>query len=675
MPQNTSSGIGITPRRRKIAKACDFCREHRVRCEATTPCPPCIANNITCHRSRPERTSRKSCLSQNYDDANIEVIDGVLGDTVSNTDTQTVDASEPIPSPEANLAWTSHKTDSIMGFIARITVFCSHMSQTFSTSTPSASDPPLESISLFSASILNDANGEFDLSPIQIKHLMRIFWSRLRPQMPIVQLKDLENSSEHIHGPYSPLQDAVIAYTLNHIYHSGLNTRIVNLNWPQFQTRKAAIGMPYFQRCLSTVTKLATFAGPSVSVMQCYCYMTLYLLDLGHHQAAYNIVGLGLRIAESLNYMDARTGGYRDCQLFRRVWWTLIHLDFRCSRHLGKPVSIRINDLMCVRPTREPQDIHYTNGLLYHTESLRLTAAALVMDESMDRRTSSSEIVGVGNIESRAKNLSDLSYHLQKWRDELPQEDCFANLHFDVPDVPPNPTELSKDGYEGLEQSSMATLLRTLLSLQYHNVKIGLHRVFIQFPSYPLVPKSTPKADAHAVTALNHALTMIRIAHNTMTVHDFFHGFPELYQYQWNAVITIIGFMLACPWCHRCLLAREYIHLALEIFDSADKENATATRAAALTRHLCTKVDTLTQVLNVNQQPTPTSLPSLPNPEIQSPCDTVGPSIQNEADSLLDSGADLFWHWADLVNLDAWSSYCNEVNEAFMDPTEVFVSG
>ncbi|KAJ5706651.1 hypothetical protein N7488_006452 [Penicillium malachiteum] len=672
MPQNTSSGLGIAPRRRKIAKACDFCREHRVRCEATTPCPPCVANNITCHRSRPERTSKKRRSSQNGDDANDETTgtDAVLGDTVSNTDTQTVDASEPIPSPEANLAWTSHKTDSTMGFIARITVFCSHVSQTFSAAIPSAGDPPLGHISLFSGSILNDTHhGDFDLSPIQIKHLMRIFWSRLRPQMPIVGLKDLDTSSEDA----SPLQDALIAYTLNYIYHSGLNTRIVNFNWSQFQQRKAAIGMPYFQRCLSTVTKLATFAGPSVSVMQCYCYMTLYLLDLGHHQAAYNIVGLGRRIAESLNYMDARTGGYRNCQLFRRVWWTLIHLDFRCSRHLGKPLSIRINDLMCVRPTREPEDIHYANGLLYHTESLRLTAATLVVEESMDRRTSSSQLTGVRNIESRAQSLSDLLVHLQKWREELPQDGSFANLHFDVPDVPLSPKELSNHGFEDLEQSPMMTLLRTLLSLQYHNVKIGLYRVFIQFPSYPLVPKSTPKADTHAVAALHHAFTMIGIAHNTMAVHDFFHGFSELYQYLWNAVITIIGFMLACPWCYRCLIAREYIHLALEIFDSADKDNVTATRAAALTRHLCTKVDTLTRALGANQQLTPTSLPPLPNVETQSPCDT-GSAIHNEADSLLDPSADLFWHWADLIDLDAWSSYCNEVNEAFMDPTDVFIS-
>ncbi|KAL4867276.1 hypothetical protein BDV12DRAFT_171623 [Aspergillus spectabilis] len=490
---------------------------------------------------------------------------------------------------------------------------------------------------------------------------MRIFWSRLRPLMPIVEWRDLDPSSEH-----KPLQDAITAFSLHYIYYSGLHTRLIGLNWPQFQHRKSTVGMPYFQRCLSAVTRLGTLAGPSLSVIQCYCYLTLYLLDVGHHQAAYNMVGLALRIAQSLNYMDARHRGQQACQLFRRLWWTLIHLDFRCSRHVGKPVTINVDDLMWLRPSREPQDMHLSNGLLYHTESIRLTAAALTVNEAMGHHSLLDGAVGPTHFEKRATDLSDRIYHLQQWRDELPQEQSFASIRVEVPAFPPDTKESLDPGDHNMEQPSMVILLSTLLLLQYHNVVISLHRVFIQFPNYPLVPKSHPKADAHAATALNHALTMIRFAHVRMATHDILHGLSEIYQYQWNAVITIIGFMLAYPYCHRCSRAREHLDLALEIFDSAGSENTTATRAAALTRHLCKKVDTLVQILNLGQPtPAPTADSQITH---DASSDAVWPVSQNEGIMFPDLNGDALWPWADLINLDTWPSYCDEVSEAFIDP-------
>lgn len=682
MPENTLPArprIGIAARRRKIAKACDFCREHRVRCEAVTPCPQCVANDVTCHRSRPPKSTRRSSIVRNNGSSDIQPAARPLGNSTSITGSHPEEARVPTPSPSANLAWTSHKTDSIMGFIARINAFCSSLSPTSPNTFPSGDSPPLDETSPFPPSIVQETHqAECDLAPEQTKQLMRIFRTRFRPRMPIVQREDLNTSGKEADGAFSPLQDAIVAYSLHSIYCSGLQSRIVGLNWPQFHRQKSTIGMPYFQRCLSAITQFATFANPTISTMQCYCYLALYLLEVGYHQAAYNMVGLGLRIAQSLNYMDARTGGYRECQLFRRIWWTLIHLDFRCSRHVGKPVSIKIDDLMCLRPGREPDDVHFSNGLLFHTESIRLTAAALVMNDSIDRFSASlpSGASGPAHIESRASIISSLLHHIRRWRDDLPWAKDFANMYFDVPDLPTDPKEALTVEDQDSEQPPIINLLSTLLLLQYHNVMVGLHRVFIQFPSYPLVPKSTPKADAHAATALNHALTMIKIAHHIMATQDILHGLSELYQYLWNAVITTIGFMLAYPYCHRCPRAREYLHLALEIFDSAGTENFTATRAATLTRNLCSKVDALVQVLNFTQLTPGTSSSSAPTTQPRflenNQRDTMFSAAEINGNATTDLDIDLFGPWTDMINLDAWPSYCNEVSEAFLDPAELF---
>ncbi|KAJ5931010.1 hypothetical protein N7466_006503 [Penicillium verhagenii] len=682
MPGNTLPGlprVTVAARRRKIAKACDFCREHRIRCEAVTPCPQCVANGVACHRSRPSKNTRRSSIMRNQGRSEVQPAAQPWENSTSIIGSHPDEDIGPTPSPSANLAWTSQKTDSIMGFIARINAFCSTLSPNSPNTIPSGDGPHLDQTSPFPPSIAQETlQSECDLSPEQIKQLMKIFWTRFCPQMPIVQREDLNTPCQEMHGAPSPLQDAIIAYSLHSIYCSGLQNRIVGLNWPQFRRPKSTIGMPYFQRCLSAITQFTSFATPTISMMQCFCYLTLYLLDVGYHQAAYNMVGLGLRIAQSLNYMDSRNGGYRECQLFRRIWWTLIHLDFRCSRHVGKPVSINIDDLMCLRPGGELDDINLSNGLLFHTESIRLTAAALVMNDSIDRYSASlpSGATDPTSVESRARNLSSLLHHLRSWRDEQTWAKDFANIRFEVLNLPTDPKEALADEDQDSEQPPMINLLSTLLLLQYHNVVVGFHRVFIDLPSEPLVPKSTPKADAHAATALNHALTMIKIAHRIMATQDVLHGLSELYQYLWNAVITIVGYRLAYPYCHHCLRVREYLQLALEIFDSAGTNNFTATRAATLTRNLCTKVVTLVQVLTKPQLTLGTSSFSAPSTEPRfienHQSDPMFSAVASDGNAMPDLNMDLLGSSTTNINMDAWPSYFNEVSEAFMDPAEFF---
>lgn len=464
--------------------------------------------------------------------------------------------------------------------------------------------------------------------------------------------------------------DAIIAFSLQQIYHTRLHKRLVGLKWPHFERTGREIGMPYFRRCLSAITQLATFANPSILVMQCYCYLVSYLLDSGQQQAAYNMVGLALRISQTLNYMDSRTGGYRECQHFRRIWWTLIHLDFRCSRHIGKPVTNNLKELMCLRPTREPEDRQISNGLLCHSESIRLTAAALLVNEAMDRFEQDPKS---RDIDRRAQNLSDNLLHLQGWCDEIRNEPSLAHIQLDIPDVSGSQQEITIET-EPMQSSNpeMWVLLITMLRLQYHNVIMSLHRVFIQFPSSPLVPKSRPKADAHAATALNHALVIIGVSHQKLTTHEVLNGIRDIYQHIWNAVITIIGFMLAYPYCHRCTRSRKFLEFALvEIFDSADNENSIAVRAASLTRQLRGKVDTLIQTLHIGQRPVNSTESSVSTVWSQDQENSLPSSswsaLQNEDALFGELEGDSLWSWAEFINLDLWPSYCDEVNEAFTD--------
>ncbi|KAL4901186.1 hypothetical protein BDW74DRAFT_170344 [Aspergillus multicolor] len=676
-----SRGTPLAARRRRIANACDSCREHRIRCEAASPCPPCAANNLPCRRSRPVTTRRslkKTSQAQNTNGADNQLSRQHFGDLTPVSNNEPAEASAPSPSPSANVAWTSHKTDSILGFIARLNSFCSGVSQ-LSPGNPASSvnQLPLDQISPFPSRVPEGTpDAQCDLSPTQVQHVMRVFWHRLRPLMPIVEWKDLDLACSSQH---TPLQDAITAVTLHYIHCAGLHFKLVGLNWPEFRTspRQLPVGMPYFQRCLTAVTQLSTFAGPSLSVIQCYCYLTVYLLDLGHHQAAYNMLGLALRIAQSLNYLDARHRGQQVCQLFRRLWWTLIHLDFRCSRYVGKPVTINIEDLLYLRPNREPQDVHLSNGLLYHTESIRLTAAALVVNEAIGHRSFLDGATSTMELEEQAETLTNHLHHIEEWRKELPQDPSFANINFGTPE--PESSQLSNL----TTQPPTLTILSTLLHLQYHNTLMAQYRVFIQFPtSQSPIQDSHPIANAHAATALTHAMAMVKTTHNRMGLTDALHGLSELYQYQWNAAITIVGFLLAYPFSYRCTAAREHLRLALEIFDAAGRENSAASRSAFLTRGLCGKADALIQILRVELMDSSPSTPQRQETGLSSSStypavDTqalVGDGGIPELDVLPDEDGGELWPWADFIDLESWPNYCDEVSEAFLDPA-AFMDG
>lgn len=131
MPTNSSRFLDktITPRRRKTPKACDFCRAHRVRCEADTPCPQYRANNVTCNRSTLLKRQSKLIWAQNNDTAARHLVGRSSIDTTPVNDAQSSKSAILTPSQPANLKWTFHKTDSSWGFIARINAFCSQVSQ------------------------------------------------------------------------------------------------------------------------------------------------------------------------------------------------------------------------------------------------------------------------------------------------------------------------------------------------------------------------------------------------------------------------------------------------------------------------------------------------------------------------------------------------------------------
>lgn len=117
-------------KRRKVNRACNHCRDSRVRCDPTTPCSPCVQNNINCSRRGDSlintgfNVDRQSSSGQLAQDASIE---------------------PPIIAPDS----PPERMDSMLGFILRINAFCSGVLQLREPSSFSPNEPHPSSMSPF----------------------------------------------------------------------------------------------------------------------------------------------------------------------------------------------------------------------------------------------------------------------------------------------------------------------------------------------------------------------------------------------------------------------------------------------------------------------------------------------------------------------------------------------
>jgi hypothetical protein len=143
---------------------------------------------------------------------------------------------------------------------------------------------------------------------------------------------------------------------------------------------------------------------------------------------------------------------------------------------------------------------------------------------------------------------------------------------------------------------------RLFLELLYHTFTINLHRPFIAFPAMSepspssssnsaLTPGLGPLVTAHATTAARHCIAITAILHQILTETDLLKGWHEAFQQQWNAAITMVGFLLAFPASPTAGSVRTALADAVCVFEEFGKHFAVGTSAAHATRDLLSKAD------------------------------------------------------------------------------------
>lgn len=395
------------PKRTKVSRACNYCKNHRVRCDVEIPCSRCVAAKIKCSlasSSSKSKPLRNPPLQRDGSPSFPEVVALPDDPDATSSGQETTIAGTEFPSPIP----TSEKPegmDSTVGFMSRIHAFCSTISQ-LSSDSPDDSPPPYPSPD--QSMLVNTSKAPcIVLSKSRYLHLLDVYWARCHPLNPILDRPQVDAICQTLWAhddssvQSSHLTDAAVALSLLHLERSGLKRRLLG-----FDRNHENISLTYFQRCLVASSEYA-FAEPSMDHVQCYVLMTLYLLDAGQHRPAYNMIGQAVRIAHLLDLHRGLPDTEPDAYLVRRVWWTVTHLDFRCSRLLGRPVAVQLANVTCPLPT--------TSEFIYHTRAISLTRATQATTEALFRYPNRSHRNRIEEIESRARDLSAEVYRVLDW--------------------------------------------------------------------------------------------------------------------------------------------------------------------------------------------------------------------------------------------------------------------
>ncbi|KAI0027759.1 fungal-specific transcription factor domain-containing protein, partial [Vararia minispora EC-137] len=92
---------------------------------------------------------------------------------------------------------------------------------------------------------------------------------------------------------------------------------------------------------------ISIFSGSSLCDLQCTCLGAIYLLGVSAFNSAWNMIGMGIRLAQGSGANRKRSYGSTltvDDELYRRSFWVLVCLDRDLSLMTGRPCSIQEED-------------------------------------------------------------------------------------------------------------------------------------------------------------------------------------------------------------------------------------------------------------------------------------------------------------------------------------------
>ncbi|KAI1659347.1 fungal-specific transcription factor domain-containing protein [Daldinia decipiens] len=667
----TESSAPLTPepqppkprqKRSQVARACDWCRVHRIKCDNHLPCSNCRKRNGQCSQGEiPVRTlphayrkierleNRVRELERELENERKAIKPGTGINTPQTPSSLASSGPSGSEGPEAfdspgehinslegkksregvhipttrSQQGTWYGASSLFYFIRRMNTFLNTSLQQARPIDRMLPDP----VKLFDGTSQTSARDQSSrptttvtgdpaiagsyLTPTQEEYFISLFWQSLHTSLLVLDegtfkehYQSLWTTSGRERKP-SALVDIVIALCMhyNAALQPGLeddiNDIIAGSRW-------------YYQRCQRLLTN--DLENPTILTLQCHLLSSVYLCSASFPNMSDSTCTLAVRTAYmlGLHLEPPEDMPMREREMRKRLLWTLYVFDSKISMKLGRPFQLDHSDTTCSLPGDDRECATLSGSvfaplgedatwLTFNLENVKLFRMIRITYTAFYKKqlgtTSIFDDQASQNdpkiIESHAEFLGPYIDRIEDWVKGVPN------------------ALKTKRGGNGVPFSTDSTLLeieqfaslwlqrqRLLLELMYHNLCINLFRPFVRFAP---VAGPTPVADKIAADCARHAIALTRILHQVLSSTPILTGWHEASQWQWNAAMSLIGYVIAYPQSSTTPEARSAVDLAIGVFDIWKRSIKTAASAAAITRDVIAQADIFIKQTQENQ--------------------------------------------------------------------------
>ena len=626
-------------KRGQVARACDRCRVHRVKCDSGNPCSNCKNRGGQCsysgaikavtlpHAYREiERLEQRVSELEQEKERDAEKSAHQLQTPISLSRSLSVSQGSgtgelELAGPRLKTVWegiyirtarSSQKTwygsSSLFYFIGRIDAFLtaalqqSHLAdRMLPDSASNLLDGPTaveeQGGQLTGPTDDPITTGEY-LTSTQEEYFLSLFWQSYYTSYPILDELEFKMYYRSLwetpdgNRKSSALADIVIAVCMQYgmarlpSVERGLNAAS---RADVSNTDATIAGRWYYRRCQTLLS--AELESPIISTLQCHILCSIYLCCASFQNMADSTCCLAVRTAYmlGLHLEPPQSMPRRERETRKRLWWTLYVLETKMSMNLGRPFLLHDSSTTCSLPA-DDREITMLVGssfaplgenvtwLTWNLHNTKLLLAA---------RTAYTTFYDGTPDTFNAGNCQPITQPLEDWLKDVPQAIKTQRQNNGVP--------FSTDR-SALQIEQFAPLWlqrqRLLLELMYHNLCINLYRPSISFAS---ATAQTPLADGMAVKCAAHAMALTHIMHQVLTSTSILAGWLEAFQWQWNAAMTLVGIVLAYPPDDWTVAARSTVDLSVAVLENFGNSFAVAAGAAKILGELCAKVDVLTE--------------------------------------------------------------------------------
>ncbi|KAH6644189.1 fungal-specific transcription factor domain-containing protein [Boeremia exigua] len=624
-------------KRAQVARACNYCRTNRIKCDEDLPCTQCRQRGLSCDSSSktaavsvslPAASRKNQRLKErikelegqlkqkspeNSGDGNTAI---VLASQAQAPDTNKFRESSPrSESGPTRIAdrdqvfGPARDGPSPLSLTYLVKRLLRHLCENLDRSSLDFTVPqvvePMSNSALFTPSETLHA-----LSRTEEELFLYPLWESFHPIYPVLSYEDFHH---HYNGlwisppedqPRSPsaLVDSLLAVCTQY------SSTFMHDDSGRLQDYPVTrVGYPYYFRSQSLLAK--ELESPSITTVQAFVYCIIYLYNSSLLNTAYHTLGMAVRVLHTLHLdsLSQVSTTFDQQDQHARIFWTLYRLDMAISMSLDRPFLVRLEDVPYSLPEKADNNPHIIsspflrtsanleiNWMSFHMYRVRLAATFHGITSDLQKRLvkirQGSKSFDIHDepaaLEDLAMTLEQESDAMNDWVKSVP-ELLKVRRHADSEPLSTDRVSLN------LDSTSPIWLQRQqlILELTYHDNQLSIHRPFLRISLK--TSSFQPHTDRMGLKALSHALAITDIL-QALSGTEILRGWLPLVRLQWNAVLCILCFVIGNPICPFTAAARKGLQAATQFFENVGNYFPSAHSAVSILNYLMSLGDSLT---------------------------------------------------------------------------------